>query len=419
MHTLFSKKGIIDIHFLDYVLKSLYYTSNLNMTYINNKGEINNYFPNDQDVFKIIKFDFYKLSNYIHEKCTFTIEKSKETLLYSQWGILNFIVAPLYHDDNYQGSIIAGPMFLNPIVDKDIDQVAEKYGLTLSEKFRVLEAYKSIPIKQPPRNFYIGQLIQSHISQSLYMGRQNFGLVEQSISSNEFIGSSNEELTRNASSWIAVTQMIDMVLRGDGEGAVKLYKSKLAAPMTVDFNRILSFDTTRLLATNLCMVIAHEMMKLGVLQNKILNVKAKLLMEVETTGSTNDLFILGERILEVYSQIAKEMAYTDKSPIIKKAIEFIEENYMNHVTLQDVANIVNLNPSYFSHTFKNEMKVSFTQYLNQVRIKHSQLLLKNTDRSLQDIAYDVGYERQQYFSKIFKQITTMSPSTYRKQFSHL
>ena len=59
--------------------------------------------------------------------------------------------------------------------------------------------------------------------------------------------------------------------------------------------------------------------------------------------------------------------------------------------------------------------MSFTEYLNEVRIKRSRELLKDTDMEILDIALFVGYEDQSYFTKVFKKITGNTPRKFRKE----
>ena len=104
-----------------------------------------------------------------------------------------------------------------------------------------------------------------------------------------------------------------------------------------------------------------------------------------------------------------------KNPVlIQKSISYINEHYNEDINLETIANIVHLNPSYFSSIFKKEVGVSFSNYLNKIRIEQSKLLLKNTDSSIVEIALEVGFEDQSYFSKVFKNLTKMTPKQYRQ-----
>ena len=60
------------------------------------------------------------------------------------------------------------------------------------------------------------------------------------------------------------------------------------------------------------------------------------------------------------------------------------------------------------------MQPSYRNYLNKIRIEQSKLLLKNTDSSIVEIAMEVGFEDQSYFSKVFKNLTKMTPKQYRQ-----
>mgnify|MGYP000954048322 FL=1 len=107
----------------------------------------------------------------------------------------------------------------------------------------------------------------------------------------------------------------------------------------------------------------------------------------------------------------KEAKHAD---LIHKALRYIQSNYQGKITLEEVATLVNLSPSYFSKVFKEGMNCSFTSYLNRYRIDQSKLLLKTTAIPLSEIGALVGFEDQSYFTKIFKKNTGMLPGKYRR-----
>lgn len=103
------------------------------------------------------------------------------------------------------------------------------------------------------------------------------------------------------------------------------------------------------------------------------------------------------------------------SSSIKIAINYIENNYMNQITLSDVANICYLHPAYFSSIFKQETKLNFTDYLTELRINKAKILLSDKTLKIADIAEMTGFTDSKYFAKKFKQITSLSPSEYRNK----
>lgn len=106
----------------------------------------------------------------------------------------------------------------------------------------------------------------------------------------------------------------------------------------------------------------------------------------------------------------KDIKHVD---VIYKAVNYIKENHMNKITLEEVASHVYLSPSYFSKIFKDDMKCNFNTYVNQVRVERSKQLLLNEDINLVDISNMVGYEDQSYFSKVFKKMVGVTPGKYR------
>jgi len=100
--------------------------------------------------------------------------------------------------------------------------------------------------------------------------------------------------------------------------------------------------------------------------------------------------------------------------IIYKAADYIRRNCSKKITLEDVAGYVYLSPAYFSRLFSEEMKCTFSTFLNQVRIEKSKRLLLSEDIRLVDVALLVGYEDQSYFSKVFKKLAGTTPGKYRE-----
>ena len=101
------------------------------------------------------------------------------------------------------------------------------------------------------------------------------------------------------------------------------------------------------------------------------------------------------------------------SPAIALAISYCNENFAGSIALEDLAQLTNLNKSYFSQLFHKEVGMPFSDYLKSVRIKNAQLLLRDGSRSMSDIAELVGFANQNYFTKVFKKDTGMTPSQYR------
>lgn len=101
--------------------------------------------------------------------------------------------------------------------------------------------------------------------------------------------------------------------------------------------------------------------------------------------------------------------------IVARAKAFMRQHYTeSELDLTDVASRVNVNPTYLSTLFKQETGQCFIEYLTFLRIARAKELLKTTQKRTSDIAFDVGYNDQNYFSKLFKKCTGLSAREFRQ-----
>jgi two-component system response regulator YesN len=105
------------------------------------------------------------------------------------------------------------------------------------------------------------------------------------------------------------------------------------------------------------------------------------------------------------------------SNLTKTAQRYIEENFSNPITLEDVAFRINVSPQYLSRLFKEETGENFIDYLTRIRIKAARKLLEGTEHNVKEICFKTGYGDPNYFSRIFKKATGLTPTEYKEKFS--
>lgn len=119
-----------------------------------------------------------------------------------------------------------------------------------------------------------------------------------------------------------------------------------------------------------------------------------------------------ERLEQIITDMreAREMEINSLSAKVKK---YIIENFNKDISMDDAAKETNLSYHYFSKFFKDSTGKSFVEYLTELRVAKSRELLRDTNDSIKEICYKIGYSDPNYYCKIFKRVTGMTPTEYR------
>ena len=126
------------------------------------------------------------------------------------------------------------------------------------------------------------------------------------------------------------------------------------------------------------------------------------------TCYSHALFFLLARNKNTCKEIKSTLAF------IQKAIEYLQENFRNEISLNEVAKNLNISVEHLSRTFKKETGCGFNNYLTLLRLKESVTLLKQTNYSISEIATMCGFSDGNYFSSLFKKYHGISPKAYSK-----
>jgi two-component system response regulator YesN len=146
-----------------------------------------------------------------------------------------------------------------------------------------------------------------------------------------------------------------------------------------------------------------------------------LMKAIQITKKSANLSQLKEGIKEWVTSLVNrlmEMEASHSDPI-SKAKEWILHNLSESITIKKVADHVYLNPTYFCEYFKTQTGETVLSYVTKTRLKRAMELLEKTDLKIYDVSVSVGYQDTKYFSRLFKQWTSQSPSQYREKYHNL
>jgi len=117
--------------------------------------------------------------------------------------------------------------------------------------------------------------------------------------------------------------------------------------------------------------------------------------------------------VELLEQARQERKEGISRPI-KCMKNYIREHYAKNLSLDEIVGSAELSNAYGSSIFKKETGMTITNYLIQVRMEEAQRLIRETNLTVNEIAYKVGYNDTRYFSKLFIKTVGIKPVDYRK-----
>lgn len=120
----------------------------------------------------------------------------------------------------------------------------------------------------------------------------------------------------------------------------------------------------------------------------------------------------------ILSQLLPQLETRDEAPVdtrLLRAVDYIEENYTENITVDQLAEVCQMSTSRFFPCFKKAMGVTPVDYMNHVRVRMAIIaLMHSEDFSIESISEKAGFESAAYFRRVFKRITGKTPREYRK-----
>jgi YesN/AraC family two-component response regulator len=200
--------------------------------------------------------------------------------------------------------------------------------------------------------------------------------------------------------------------RGDSSEAKKILNELLAV---IFFSNPDQFKYVQLRVTELVVLISRMEIspaREGNLYMEFNYLNLKLVQEAKTVEELSDII---HNIVDHISAFISSFQGIPHAAALRKAENYIRENFTRKISLKEIASVAGLSPPYFSTVFKEEMGENLSKYLNRLRVEKASHLLLETNMLLNEIAASCCFEDQSWFSKIFKAFTGISPGKYRSQ----
>ena len=119
--------------------------------------------------------------------------------------------------------------------------------------------------------------------------------------------------------------------------------------------------------------------------------------------------------MEQFEIITSCIGNFSRDSVLDDIIHYINHNYTQNITLENIAPLFGYNSSYLGKLFAKKAGENFNAYVDHIRIEHSKKLLLNDNAKVYEIAEKVGYRSVDYFHIKFKKYVGQSPAEYRKK----
>ncbi|ADL53728.1 response regulator [Clostridium cellulovorans] len=198
-----------------------------------------------------------------------------------------------------------------------------------------------------------------------------------------------------------------------------IYKEEVLLKEHIEyiFSKIAEMNITRENAREICieiMTILYRVLKENGFVIQLLGYSYNPIDYIEKLETAEDqknyLLEISLKIIGILSTYEIRDSY---SKYTREAIKYINENFKNNISLTDVSNKLGISSAYLSHTFKSDYPKGFVEYLNLVRVQYAKFLINSGEYTLKEIVGEAGFSSYNYFFKIFKSITGVTPTQFK------
>ncbi len=342
-----------------------------------------------------------------------------ESYIFSCHANLYNILFPLtIHKNTLLGSVLVGPFVMEQVDTSLLAGVDELLHSSVSFMLELYESAQEIPVLLPsqvtPLSKLIYYLFSDSISGSTSLLTMNQNKLYQQSKINEAIQryKSFEYFTNNAYPYQLEQQLITKVKTGNISEARGILNDLLGNVLFAEGSSLAAIKNRSI---ELSAILSRAIIESGAEAASTLKINNQFIQIVQETETLDDLCFRLQEVVEEFTGKAfpsKDHDSKGNEPI-RLALQYISRNFATPITLQEVAEHVNLSAPYFSGLFKQVCGTSFKEYLTMIRIEESKRLLTNTSDSIIDIAVAVGFGDQSYFTKVFRKHTGLTPKQYR------
>lgn len=325
----------------------------------------------------------------------------------------------LVKDDNVIGYIILGPVRMwdwDEYARTELLESCKEHAELISGRTQaeLLSAFSALPQFDCRAARDVCQLlfdICAAIScEDNYLARQRDSYNQQTelfeVVENRKQGGDNPKYPINIEQ-----ELLRLVRVGDRHGARAILNELLGH---IFYDTGGNIEVIKARSLELVVMVSRAAVEGGAELDKLLGMNYHFISELSAFNAFDDICLWLVKVLDKFMDTVYATRATPNMLLLRGAVSYIDERYAQNIALDEVAESVHISPYYLSHLFREELGITFIEYLTRTRIEHAKRLLSSSGMSVTSIAHKVGYDDAGYFSRIFKKVTGHTPAGYRK-----
>ncbi len=199
---------------------------------------------------------------------------------------------------------------------------------------------------------------------------------------------------------------------GDRVGAKEILYRLLAIVLS---QHLENFELLKISILELLIILTRAAVEAGTRIEEVLGIRYRFITESATIKDQEDLCIWVAHLLEKLMDGIYQTRHAKNYQRLRKMLDFIEAHSDELLTVEKIAEEVYLSPSRLSHIVKEELGTTLRACVSRVRIDKAKNLLREKESSISQVALEVGYPDQSYFTKVFKKVEKCTPKAFREK----
>ena len=334
------------------------------------------------------------------------------------------IACAVVHGMDRIGTLLCGPILLWERDELAAEEMLDSLrGLDIN-RHSLFEAYFEIPVLDADKLQEVSRIL-ALIADAAGTPERDLAKERQDITrqqmkmADEIIGRKKaEESHREKTARVGVypfnkeRELLGRVRLGDRNGARRILNELLAL---IFYDTAGNLDITKARILELVVVISRAAVEGGAQLSQLLGYDYNYLADLDRQTSFEEVCAWVVRTLDAFIDAVYSTRNVKSSRYLGGVIEYIHEHFAEPVTLEQASALVPISPYYLSHLFREELGLTFLEYITRIRIEEAKRLLMATNLRIREIAENVGYDDAGYFAKVFRKTVGVTPNQYRKQ----